>query len=318
MKNSRTSNRLCEVLFLAGLVIVLSLGGCNSPSEETPDEPEMSFRVVAASYPLQYLTERIAGEKIHVEFPVDADTDPREWSPSVDQIKEIQKADLVVVNGPGAAYAKWLVRVSLLESSICNTTSEFDTDNYFKIKDYLIVHTHGPEGEHSHAYMVPYPWLDPEVAKAQAETITRALERTYPDMSAEFQANLGSLQKDLDQLAKEFQEAKASGLVVTSNPDAKFLTRALGYQDQHLLLFDFEESSLEDAKSRIEKLSGQEIEKFVWIVGAGQAVDDAQRAAIEALFSDAIPEIVQIDLLDHAPENGDYLSAMRDLVNKLK
>ena len=246
--NLKSPNCFWRHIGLVLLVLSVVLSGCNSRNgPEKSTTPDKSFRVVAASYPLQYFAQRIATDKIRVEFLVDSDTDPREWSPSVKQIQDVQTADLVIVNGPGAAYAKWLVRVSLLDSKICRTANGFSTDDYFMIKDYQIVHTHGPEGKHSHAYMVPYTWLDPMIAKTQAESIASALCETYPELASEFLANLDGLQKDLDQLAADFKESSSGGLVVTSSPDAKFLTRALGLDDRHLFLFDFELPSLADA-----------------------------------------------------------------------
>lgn len=311
--------RLYTRCVVAGLVLVMS--GCNQGDKELDDpQPALSFRVVAASYPLQYLTQRIGGQKITVEFPVPRGQDPKTWSPKVDAIQDLQSADLVVVNGPGAAYAKWLVRVSLLDSRICNSVDALGTKDYIMVPDYQIVHSHGPEGEHSHEYMVPYAWLDPSVAKKQATAIAKSLEKTYPGLADDFRENLASLHKDLDQLASEYQSASKDHLVVSSNPNAKFLTRGLGRTDRHLLLFDFADpEQVAKATKKLKQLSQQSVHSFVVVQEAGVSPDMAQvTALLDACFEEEKPEVVLVHLLDHAPEQGDYLSEMRELLSRFQ
>lgn len=299
------------------LVALLMVSGCNSPKEKDAKKKSKSMRVVAVSYPLQYLAQRIVGDKVEVEFPVSPDEDPREWSPSTSQISQLQSADLVIVNGPGAAYAKWLVRVSLLDSKICGAANELATDDYFLVEDYQIVHTHGGEGEHSHPYTVPYTWLDPAIAKKQADTIAKSLRKTYPEFEKEFGDNLAKLHSDLDDLTSEFKSAAASGIVVASTPDAKYLTRALGFEDKHLLLFDFENASRNDAVARITKLADQKVDRFVWVDSAAYEGDQDQKAKmLQQLFPKGLPDVIQIELMDHPPESGDFLTGMRELLQK--
>lgn len=302
------------------LTVTLLLGGCNSPKKESKKNAGgKSMRVVAVSYPLQYLTQRIAGDKVTVEFPVAEGEDPREWSPSVSQIQDLQSADLVIANGPGAEYAKWLVRVSLLDSKLIGAANDLALDDYFLVNDYQIVHTHGDEGEHSHPYTVPYSWLDPKVARKQADSIAASLSKTYPELKDQIADNLTKLQSDLDALAEEFSAASLDETAVVSTPDAKYLTRALGLEDHHLLLFDFETSSRNDAVARLTKLGDKKIGKFVWVDSAAYQGSEAQKnEMLKQLFPKEQPEVIQIELLDHAPENGDYLSAMRELLKKFQ
>ena len=66
---------------------------------------ELTNRVVAVSYPLQFLTQRIATDDIVVEFPAGEADDPRVWKPTIEDISQMQKADLIITNGPGIDYA---------------------------------------------------------------------------------------------------------------------------------------------------------------------------------------------------------------------
>ena len=147
--------------------------GCDRPTNNvSPATADESNRVVAVSYPLQFLTQRIVGASMHqgkpieVEFPVPSNADPRKWRPDRDVIQRMQSSDLVVANGIGAQYASWLDTVSIPESRLCNSaTKGLAIREYVQVDDIRLVHSHGPEGEHSHPMMISQSWLDPAIAK---------------------------------------------------------------------------------------------------------------------------------------------------------
>lgn len=304
------------------LLLCIGFVGCKKePTNESQKDNTSTgpaFRITAASYALQFLTQRIAGEKVNVEFPVPRDQDPKTWKPTIEQIQEMQSADLLVINGQGADYAKWLVRVSLVDSKVCDSASELDTSDYIFVSDYEVVHTHGPEGEHSHAYAVPYPWLDPLIAKKQAATITESLKRTYPDMAATFETNLKTLNEQLDELQGDFEEAKKSLTnkeFVSVNPETEFFTRALSLDGERILLFKLNEAKEISSQKRklqelVERLTESGNSKVNVLFGSfGLTRDELAKQLNLAEFSGV--RTIELDLLDHPPETGDYFSAMR-------
>ena len=99
-------------LFGLGLISVI-LVGCfqegGGTRQEKKENPDREIRVVAVSYPLQYLTQRIVGDLIDVEYPVPQEVDdPSQWRPTRASVLAMQSAELVIANGAGADYAKWL------------------------------------------------------------------------------------------------------------------------------------------------------------------------------------------------------------------
>ncbi len=246
-------------LVLIGALLVVT--GCNPTSEKAGRESKkqpLANRVVAVSYPLQFLTQRIVGDSIRVEMPIPADVDPQNWRPTRDAITDMQSADLIIANGTGATYANWLTTVSLPESKmVFSATRGLSLSDYIAVEDVTIVHSHGPEGEHSHATMVARSWLDPALAKQQAEYIAQQLKRVYPDLAEQFADNLKSLDAELDQLTEQLAAIKASNpsVVLTANPQLKFFTRAAGVTDRHLTWFEM--PSPEQAKLDLEKVLDQ-------------------------------------------------------------
>ena len=99
--------------------LVSVLVGCNSRA--LPDSAgsaggdsaaQLSNRIYAVSYPLQFLTQQISGQEIEVLLPFAQSDDPRKSRPTREVIAAMQDSDLVIANGVGARYAKWLALVS--------------------------------------------------------------------------------------------------------------------------------------------------------------------------------------------------------------
>lgn len=316
-KNAVWPRRVFQIVLMLGSVAFV---GCFQKNEVTPGEigasEDSDFRVVAISYPLQYLAGRIAGDLIAVDCPVPPDIEnPSRWKPSREAVLAMQSADLVIANGVGADYAKWLPKVSLPETKLCRTASKgLSLSDYIAVEDVTMVHSHGPEGEHSHPTMVSRTWLDPAVAKKQAVYVAEQLTKKYPQFAAEFSANLAALIKDLDRLTNLLQPipGQPSVSLVTATPNQKFLARAAGSGDLHLTWFsipDVEQASL-DLKSLLEGAG----------VSEGVVLFDRElpSAEILAVIEGQGCRSLALDLIDQPPETGDFLSSLESNITALK
>lgn len=300
-------------LFLATVLVLCAVGCKNEPeSNRFAEQPKQSRRIVVASYALEYLTQRLVDDSISVEFPGSDASDPQEWEPSVEDIASMQRADLIVVNGRGAEFAKWLVRTTLSEKKICASCDDIPLGSLISVSDFRIVHSHGPEGEHSHAFMVPHTWLEPTVAAAQAKTIAERLADIYPGMKATIESNLSQLLVELDELESLLPDSESESIaIVSSSPELKYLTRAAGFSDLHLLWFD--KLYKADSASTLKQL--------------GKLVSDSQAVAVvcggapikelETFCEETDIALVRVDLLEKQPATGDFLSSMRDNINRL-
>jgi len=234
--------------FVLALLLIPAIQGCQRGDRNPQDnaafsQPVRSNLVSAVSYPLAYLTgQLLEGTPVQVDLVAPPAGASDQWTPDAQQIQALQKSDLIFANGPGAPFAKWMVRVSLPESRVVHTTDNFSLDEFIRVKDHRVVHRHGPEGEHSHPFMVAETWLDPAMARQQAGEIATALAGCYPEMGDLLQQNLQQLNQALDQIAGQFETIPA-GNVISSTPRLKFLTRAAGLQDTHLLWFDWPDES---------------------------------------------------------------------------
>ena len=148
--------------------------------------------VVPTNYPLMFFIERIAGDLVAIEWIVPEGVDPGNWQPTADDVAGMNSADLVVLNGAG--YEPWLDTVSLSPGAIVDTSAGFK-DRLIKVKSR--VHSHGPDGSHSHTGTATHTWLDPDLAIMQADAIREALSKLLPSEQDAFQANFGALRREL-------------------------------------------------------------------------------------------------------------------------
>jgi zinc transport system substrate-binding protein len=274
-----------------------------------------SNQIVAVSYPLQYLTRRIAGDLIDVILPIPADTtDPQNWRPSREAIGQMQAADLIIANGTGATYAKWLTTVSLPDSKIRNTASRgLSLSDYIAVEDVTVVHSHGPEGEHSHPTMVARTWLDPAIAKKQANYIASELTKTYPDQASEFASHLKTLNGELDQLTDQIKAIKTdeANVVITATPKLKFFTRSADVGNQHLTWF--ETPSVDQANADLKKILDGEGPKPRYVLFDGAM----PTGEIMTILKENGLQPIPIGLIDRKPVSGDFLSEMRANIETL-
>ena len=319
-------------VFIAGLLIAFAIG-CGDNTNGVPQDPsalhaslqtQLQNRVAAVSYPLQYLTQRITGTDLPVDFTVGHRPSDQNWQPSETDVAGLQKADLVIANGPGAIYADWLSRVSLSDSKVCNSCTNLSTKDFIMVEDHKIVHQHGPEGEHSHPYLVAYSWLDPAIAKKQAKRILSALSSTYPDKKESFEANFNALVKDLDQLSTELASLDSGAVtdskVLAINPLTKFFTRAAKVNEQHLLWFDDQDDGKRkpQLEQMLKELRGDDATNSVILIYPKDGIYGLDKTLGDNFIEDFGLIDCPIETLDRTPESGDYLSVMRENIDALK
>jgi zinc transport system substrate-binding protein len=265
--------------------------------------------VYTVNYPLQYFTQRIAGDHARVVFPAPADVDPAFWMPERKTISEYQQADLVILNG--AAYAGWVSKVSLPRLRQVDTSKAFK-DGFIMVKD-TVTHSHGPVGEHSHTGTAFTIWLDFYQAVQQAEAIAAALSRKQPEHKSEFEKNLAPLRKDLMALDLEIQQTvakKPRQLLFASHPLYHYLARRYELHIEDLV---WEPDVMPDDQQWQQLRLAQERFPADWMLWEKQPRPEI----VQQLDSMGIG-IAVFDPCANRPASGDFLSVMHDNIANLK
>ncbi len=270
---------------------------------------EDRLTVYTVNYPLQYFAQRIAGEHAEVVFPAPPDIDPVFWMPDAKTVSAYQSADLILLNG--AAYAKWINRVSLSRKRLVNTSSAF-TDKYIHV-DGGTTHSHGAGKDHSHAGTAFSTWLDLRQALQQADAIRPALIKQRPQYKQVFENNFERLANDLNALDKELERlvtGKSDRAILASHPVYQYLARRYDI-NLHSVMWEPDVFPDESQWNELESLAGKHLAK--WMIWEAEPVAESvvrlEQLGIQSLvFSPAA----------NVPEGGDFLAVMRRNVTELK
>ena len=305
-----TCNGPFGFMFRAAVVVLIAVTGCSQGVDPEPKSASSveKLSVFVVNYPLAFFAERIGGERVEVSLPVPADQDPALWEPDEDEAARFQAADVIFVNG--ADYAKWTLRTSLPLSRTVVTTREVE-DKYIAVPN-IVTHTHGPEGEHSHAGISSETWIDPQLALSQAEVIRDELQKLLPDSKDELDANFAELKNDLQRLNEDLKAAFASETLfwTASQPAFQYLGRRYELKLQSMN-WDPAEMPSDEQWAEFDKLLGDAQSSFMlW-------TESPDAKTLDRLKQRGV-RVVVFDLAANRQESGDYLSIMQQNLNALK
>ncbi len=265
--------------------------------------------VVATNYPLLYFAERIGGDKIEVVLPVPADIDPAFWQPDATAIAGLQQVGLILLNGAG--YEQWLGRVSLPRRRLVDTSADF-SDQYIQTEAGA-THSHGLEGEHSHAGTAFATWLDPTQAVEQARAVRDALARLVPDDAEAFARNYSALEQDLLRLDEQLRDIVAAGAdkpLLASHPVYQYLARRYELNLESVLW----EPETVAAESEWAALAGRlKAHPARWMLWEGEPSAENRRRLKALDIESAV-----YDPCANRPAQGDLLDAMAGNVEGLR
>lgn len=292
------------------LALCLGLYGCqaNKAGPAKNDGESNTLQVAVVNYPLAYFAQRIGGEEVSVRFPAPADLDPAFWVPKAEEISLYQTADLILLNG--ASYASWVQGASLPESKVVQTSAAFDERLIPTISE---IHSHGPEGEHSHQGTASTTWLDTELALLQARAVREAFVKARPSSKDLFEANYLSLEKDLQELDERLKQALLplqDEPLLYSHPVYQYFDRAyqLNGESMH---WEPGEMPTEESWQELDQILGHNPAKLM--IWEAQPLEE-----IATRLRDKGVESVVFEPMGNKPAQGDYLSVRKASVERLE
>lgn len=289
------------------------LWGCERPSDGSEGanafqqllQRQLTKRIAATSYPLAEMARSITGEDYEVWMPAKADK-----VPTVDEIAALWKSDVLLTNGPGTAYATWLPMVTLEKKKVFETTTNsFELSDFIRVHEHQIVHSHGGEGEHSHAWMVPHCWLNPRLALLQAQAVSDKLCELYPEDAESFRANFEILESALQEASKEAEACRdlleaEETLLLLSDPRLKHFGKAVGVDADSLLWFEAE--ALPEAKKELQEKIAQEKTDGQHLLLWARAPTAQERDLMSGL------KWIQLDLIESPLAEKGFARRVRD------
>ena len=198
-------NRLSALVCACTLSLSLLTGCGTQPADTAAGDGRL--RVLTSFYPMYDFACKIGGDCIDVTNMVPSGTEPHDWEPSTNDLKNLEKAD--VFSNNGADMEPWADDLLVSRSDTLRVVKASENVE-LRTTDGEHEHAHEHEGaDHHHGDFDPHVWLDPENAKIEMEAIRDALCAADPENSTVFQSNYEKYAAELDALDAEFREKLA-------------------------------------------------------------------------------------------------------------
>lgn len=198
-------NRLSALVCACTLSLSLLTGCGTQPADTAAGDGRL--RVLTSFYPMYDFACKIGGDCIDVTNMVPSGTEPHDWEPSTNDLKNLEKADVFIYNG--ADMEPWADDLLVSRSDTLRVV-EASENVELRTTDGEHEHAHEHEdADHHHGDFDPHVWLDPENAKIEMEAIRDALCAADPENSTAFQSNYEKYAAELDALDTEFREKLA-------------------------------------------------------------------------------------------------------------
>lgn len=303
--------RPLSIILSISLVLAALFFGASCTEKDEPNTPGSAAGkpvVHAVNYPLFYFAQRIGADLVDTRFLAPTEGDPAFWNPGEAEILAMQSGDLLLLNG--ADYEKWLANTTMPLSILVDTSKAFSGE--YLASGEAVTHSHGPEGDHSHAGTAFTTWMDFQQALWQAEEVRDALIKILPEAEPQLQANFNTLADDIDSLHDRFKEIGMTlkdTPLLASHPVYQYFARRYKLDIESVL---WEPETVPDDAAIEELKMILEGHPSAWMIWEGTPADESI-AKLQAL---GIQSLV-IDPSGNRPETGDWLSVMRTNADNL-
>lgn len=232
-------------LVLAVPALALAASGCSAFSDDAgTDDGEIT--VAAAFYPLQFVSERVAGDHADVVQLTQPGAEPHDLELSISETAEITEADLVVYeegfqpavddavaqNAEGVALdAASVVDLIAVEESPEEHEEHADDEHADEehADEEHAEDEHAEEDGHDHGDLDPHFWQDPLRVADLADAVAEELAAVDEEHADDYEANAAALRADLEDLDAAF----TSGLADCARDTIVVSHDAFGYLEKY-------------------------------------------------------------------------------------
>jgi zinc transport system substrate-binding protein len=167
-------------------------------------------KVFVSILPAAFFVERVGGPDVDVSVLVGPGQDPHTFEPTPRLMAKLAEAR--VLFKIGFPFEEALIKKM---GSTFKNVEVVDLQQGIKLRPIAEEqeHGHGEREKHGHSHeageMDQHTWLDPQLAKMQAQTIANTLIRIDPSHQAQYERNAKAFQADLDAVHEQLTKALA-------------------------------------------------------------------------------------------------------------
>ena len=204
--NTQTKLAIIAIVVVIPLTSV-TVYGTNSNQQFTNHE-NSKLQAISSFNPLYEFSEIVGQEKVDVKLLVPVGVEPHDWEPTIKDVQQLQKSDIIVINGVG--FENWVD--DLIENNYSGII--VDTSNGISIIQSEEQHDEEQHDEHGHLLGDPHIWLNPVYAKIQVQNIATAFSNSDPKNAQFYHTNAEEYNEKLDIL-----DSKIRNELSTCNQD---------------------------------------------------------------------------------------------------
>ena len=262
--------------------------------------------IVTAFYPLQFVAQRVAGDRVTVTSLTQPGAEPHDLELTPRQVASLTTASLVIYQRGFQAAVDEAVTQSE-NSQVIDTTTVVPPQPLPAAGDDL---DHGQAADHDHAILDPHVWLDPTLVSRIARTVEERLSTIDPDHAADYAGNADTLVKELHNLDRSFRVG------LTHCVRTEFMTThaAFGYLAARYHLTQIAISGLspdsEPAPARIAYVQRQAQHHGITTIFSETLVSPALAQAIAGDLGLATDVLDPVEGITSQSRGQDYLSVM--------
>ncbi|QDW63734.1 metal ABC transporter substrate-binding protein [Oerskovia sp. KBS0722] len=316
-----------SVALAAALTLTACGSGGTSGGGGSGGDTAGGTEVLASFYPLQFVAERVGGERVSVSNLTPPAAEPHDLELSPAQARSIGTADLVVYQSGFQAAVDEAVEARdpahLVDATQAAGLEEHPgepaaTESGSAEDEHATHDDHADDG-HDHSSeggLDPHFWLDPSRLVPVAEQVAAELTAVDPDGADEYAANLEALTADLTALDAEYEAGLASCVspyLVTSHEAFGYLAERYGLEQVGITGIDPE---AEPSPARL-----REVADIIRDHGVSTIFFETLTSpkVTQTLAQDVGVQAAVLDPLEGLSKDGtDYLGVMRTNLEALR
>ena len=212
MSKKYTLSLILAVL-LIGIILFIS------PKQQTLNIKQSDKLQVATSfYPLYFFSSAIGGDKANVINLTPAATEPHDYEPTAQDIKQIDNSNLLILNGGGLEAWSNNIKQNINPNYTQIVTAGADLANQQTI-------------ENGQSILDPHFWLSPPLAEKMVDKITAGFIQVDPINQDYYLSNSNILKNKLDELDTAYKQGLqncAQKNIITSHSAFGYLAATYG------------------------------------------------------------------------------------------
>ncbi|MGM0173378.1 metal ABC transporter solute-binding protein, Zn/Mn family [Enterococcus sp. DIV0800] len=244
-----------KIIFV-GILSLLLLAGCGTKDEENAaSDDSKKTSVVATNSIIADMVKEVGADQVSVKSLVPVGTDPHEYEPLPEDIKQASEADIVFYNGLNLETGNgWF-------NKLMETADKKENEDYFAVsKEVEPIHLTGNTKQED-----PHAWLNISNGILYVKEIQHVLSEKDPENKDHYQKNAEAYIKQLEELDTTAKDAFADipdekKLLVTSEGAFKYFSKAYDLTAAYIWEINTEsQGTPEQMKQVVEKVRASKV-----------------------------------------------------------